>query len=72
MLDCPTSEVYQPTVRFIYQWSKLTRIFRHQVDALGFMTDREIGELRDPMRYWRSGTDEDGTLLYVMIPCEFP
>ena len=29
------------------------------------MTDREIGKLRDSMRYWRSGTDEDGTQVYV-------
>jgi hypothetical protein len=42
-------------------------IIRHQVDALGFMTDREIGELRDSMRYWSSGTGEDGTLVYVML-----
>lgn len=36
------------------------------------MTDREIGELRDSMRYWSSGTDEDGTLMYVVLcvpPC---
>jgi hypothetical protein len=42
-------------------------IRRHQVDALGFMTDREIGELRNPMRYWSSGIDEDGTLVYVVL-----
>jgi hypothetical protein len=41
-------------------------IIRHQVDALGFMTDREIGELRESMRYWSSGTDEDGTVVYVI------
>jgi hypothetical protein len=29
------------------------------------MTDREIGKLRDLMRYWRSGMDEDGILVYV-------
>jgi len=40
---------------------------RHQVDALGFMTDREIGELRNPMRYWSSGIDEDGILVYVVL-----
>ena len=43
------------------------QVVRHQIDALGFMTDREIGELRDPMRYWSSGTDEDGTLVYVIL-----
>ena len=42
------------------------KVIRHQVDALGFMTDREIGELRHPMRYWSSGTAEDGTLVYVI------
>lgn len=39
--------------------------YRHQKDALVFMSDREIGRLTDTMTYWRSGTDENGTLMYV-------
>jgi hypothetical protein len=64
MLDRSTSEVCLPTVSLPHQ---AYTNFRHQIDALGFMTDREIGKLLDPMRYWRSGTDEDGTLVYVIL-----
>lgn len=45
--------------------TKLTKFGRHQTDALGFMTDREIGRLTEAMSYWRSGTDEHGALTYV-------
>lgn len=68
--DLDTSCLTVPLLKYVnLLWKILCQAYksvRHQIDALGFMTDREIGELRHPMRYWSSGTAEDGTLVYVM------
>jgi hypothetical protein len=67
MLKCSTAEVCLSPPNHLHQ---AYTTCRHQVDALGFMTDRELSRLHDAKRYWRSGMDEDGTEVYV-LPRDF-